>query len=696
MNRRKFIKTTAMAGVFPLGLQSCGTQNTDSGQDSELSCFIFSDAHIGWKGKAQPTKEMQAKMIQVIKQNFPAFDLVFDTGDVHHADIYDEERRLAREFWLQQMAGQFYDSRFHYIPGNHELDRGRYDAEVTAGELGSFNFRPYYSFDYKGIHFVSLPQLLDTIYITKETLNWLQQDLILNADKTTLIFSHNSIQGTTFNNGETGYRETVNSKDVLDIIDSHDQVLGWFHGHNHQYEIVKKHNRLYVSNGRIGGFNPPKSWGPFGQGHLGGIYIKINHKGMVVSGFSATEGKFLDQLGWPNLSAELLAKTTFDPKGKFNYYFGHGRLVNGVKHQMHSHYLSEKKVEVIVSTTNNHSINENYQFSYPSKFFFAGKETNRIMGFSVVPRNTNYLVKDQGLEIELNEMVRINIPNWGLNRKNYMARSGYYRCAQGQKLKLSIECGNLNGSENIFYEYRLLNRAHDTLLKVDFLKIEMLDGKGEVQINIPENIDAELNHQKLYIVFTLKVLGFNKTFLIKSVELNQIESDGKESEKSEIILNGKKFEFDSIGHKRIDTSDLFKNGVADLVLTKSASNQAILMKITDVKWQVRNAIASFVDNKIVVHNSRSDFQKNQEIIFTPSTDIESYIAKTHNLYKFEINLSKSVLKIDVFNPLKSESMVMLKTKKSIVSIVGGKFLYSKDVGSHWIVLNKSQLIIELE
>ncbi len=692
MDRRNFLKSTTVASLLPLA--ACSNKIKDT---TEISCFIFSDAHIGFSGIDQPSLETQAAMIQVIKQKFPNCDLVFDTGDVHHATIYNEERRLAREFWLQQMAGQFFESFFHYIPGNHELDRGRYDAEVTAGELGSFNFRPYYSFDYKGIHFVSLPQLLDTIYITKESLNWLKQDLVFNASKTTLIFSHNSLRGTTFNNGETGYRETVNSQDVMDIIDSHKQVLGWFHGHNHQYEIVKNHGRLYVSNGRIGGFNPPKHWGDFGQDHLGGIHLRINSKGLEVRAFSATEGKFMDQLGFPKLSNFIKTDTSFDPNGKVNYYFGHGRLVNGVPHQLNNHYLSTKSTEVFVTSNNTSQFNENVAFENPSKLYFAGRETNRIMGFRVSPKNTQYETNKTGLEIKLNKIAYVHVPDWRLNKANYMARSGYYRCAPGQALKLNIDCKQLNGTEKIYYQYSLYSRSHELIYKQEYSQIKLINGRSETLIQTPKKLSKNLNSDKLYVVFILKILGQNEGFVLQKIELNQVASinDKDKGYVNEIQVNKKSLKFNSVGHLRVDVNTLFQNGTANIKLQNSKDTQTVYFQIPDVKWLIRNAVASFKNNTIIIHRLRSNFQTNQEIILTPVNCIESYIAKTHYMTECELTIEQKIIKIRTndFNP---KAAVMLKTKSQVKSITGGNIIKSAGVGIHWIALESSVLEIHLE
>lgn len=687
MDRRNFLKSAATSPLISKVVEF------KKAKGSELNCFIFSDAHIGFTGKDQPTRETQARMIQVIKKQFPNLDLVFDTGDVHHATIFNEERRKAREFWLQQMAGQFGESIFHYIPGNHELDRGKKDAEISAGELGSFNFRPYYSFDCKGIHFVSLPQLLDTIYITQESLNWLKQDLLFNSNKTTIIFSHNSLKGTTFTNGESGYRETVNSQEVMDVIDSHPQVLGWFHGHNHQYEVVKKLNRLYVSNGRIGGFNPPVHWGDFGQGHLGGIHLRVNENGIFVRAFSASESKFLDKLEFPNLSDQILTKTSYNNTAKVNYFFGHGKLANGVKHQIYNHYLTDKKIEIFTVNNNKKNLNENYLLRFPSKLSFKGKDVNRIMGFAVRPRTIKYESNHSGLSIKLDGHAYIKFPDWGLNKEHYLLRSGYYRCAAGEKYGLRIECEGLNGSESMFYQYRIHDLSHNLKYKGEYTKLKFTNGVCEFTFETTdkEKIPAK---EKLYIVFTLKLTGKNHHLIFRSIQLNQVGQNNEGERRNMIVLNGKSFVYESFSHEKIASNKLFTNGTSSIILNGGNNTQTTYFQMRDVKWQIRNAMASLKDNSIYVHKMRSNFQENNEIILTPCSDQKCYIAKTRNLENFKINYNPNqITLISLGHSINDSASVLLMSKVGIKSLKGGDFVETELSKEYWVNLSSNKLEI---
>jgi len=682
MKRRSFIKTAAMSSLFPYLLTSgCKLKPLKN----KIEGFIFSDAHIGWEGKDQPSLETQAEMIKVIRTRFPDLDLVFDTGDVHHVTVINEERRKAREFWLNNMAGEFPDSLFHYIPGNHELDMGFNDAEQTAGELGSFAFRPYYSFDFKGIHFVSLPQLLDTILITEESLNWLKQDLKINKDKTTLIFSHNSIQNTTYTNDESGYRETVNSNDVLNILNEHGSVLGWFHGHNHQYEIVPKHNRLYVSNGRIGGFNPPKRWGDFGQDHLGGIYFRIDKNGLDIKCFSASKNQFFEDIGKPHLSNQIEIPTSFNLNKGVNYYFGHGKINSSLKFNIYNHYLSKKFVEYQLTKNQSNHINENYRLEFPSDYWFAGRDMKRLIGFTIYPINSEYSVNSEGLEFKVKQnqndrnFVHILFPIEGYPSPNYLSRSGYYRCGLDQKLMLQVYIAKNTLPDKIEYQYKLLTQSHKEVYISDYQKLDKASNqKYEDLIHIPSEIGRVEESESLYVFFRLKVFGKEEKITIASIELNHVGETNNHAQTTQLISNEKQ-----ITTEFISQDMLFNEGAGKIGLAKSPDTFTLIFKVVGVEWQIRNAIASIDRDKITIHKMRSDFQKNKEIILTPTLKRTSYISKLRNISQCSIDYSNNSVVIEIIQG-NTDAFLELSKNSVIKSIDGGKLVGDINSSGNWV------------
>ena len=187
---------------------------------------------------------------------------------------------------------------FFFTAGNHEIDAFSHpwDPELKTARLGSTGCRPYYSFDIKGIHFLVLPELIRTNYVTREALDWATLDLEINKNKTVIILSHNSLLGTTEPNEDRGYRVVANSQDVYDLMDKHGCVIAWMHGHNHDYKIVPKPNRLYVSNGRIGGFPPEIEGAPADfakKPQLGGMYFEVRRDRFVVRALFCHRGEIL-------------------------------------------------------------------------------------------------------------------------------------------------------------------------------------------------------------------------------------------------------------------------------------------------------------------------------------------------------------------------------------------------------------------
>lgn len=630
MKRRKFIKTSLSSLAAPLINTGCN-KSVNIKNKKMINGFIFSDAHIGWRGGDQPTLAEQKNAIKNIASTFKDLDLVFDTGDVHHGNLKEAGRRKARAFWLKEMAGKFPQSLFHYIPGNHELGSDCQDAELRAGELGSFVFRPYYSFDYKGIHFVSLPQLQDTILISQESINWLKIDLRLNQNKTTVVLSHNSLSGTTYNDNATGYRVTVNSQEVSDVLNEHGNVIAWFHGHNHQFEIVTQNERLYVSNGRIGGFNPPSRWGNFGQGHLGGVYFEIDSNGLTVKCFSATENDFFENLGQKHLTSRLNYHTSFNPISPVNYYFGHGLLHGQNKYVIHNHYLSQSKLQATLLNNPTLSINANHDLRFDTVFRTNKGLNNKLIGFNVKPSNIDYRKAFNGVRVfpDQNQRFFINFPIELYKFDNYLSRSGYYRCGLGSKYLLDVEC---ESNEQLIIDAKI--KVLDINHKVCYQSKEWISGRSrggvrQFRITIPESLERTPHDHRLYLFVSTRFKDTSKEVLLKHLRLR---GDGSAYEKKAQIMFGDQSLNVDQGVKAINYNQESGNiTVADIAVPKT-----LYIKIPHVQWQVRNATATIVDNNIKIHRPRHDFAKEHQVIIAPTAESSMYVNRLVNVFSCEI------------------------------------------------------------
>ena len=387
---------TVLSGCFPSSTENVDSPNSTA-REEKLRFFVVSDAHFGWKGQRQPDPEEQRRCMALIMQRFPNLDFFIDSGDGHHNNADD----TARAQWVEIIANGCGRLPFFFVAGNHEVDVWKYgDPEMRSNALASVSARPYYSFDIKNIHFLVLPQLMYMSYLTREALDWAYLDLAANHDKTTIVLSHNSIVSTTSAGNNATYRQLWNSDAALALLDSHPDVQAWMHGHNHSYEIVPKHDRLYVSNGRFGGFVPRRVDGEYDIFHrnaIGGFYVEITPESLNVRAYDLSNDQYFDvHPDQTHLSQSLGRKTTLDSSQPPAISYGVGRSPAGSRLPILLHHTTGRDGrEVMVSLPDDFAINEGSQLEIyaeldrPKVFerFLAGFEVHAPSATSTNRRN---------------------------------------------------------------------------------------------------------------------------------------------------------------------------------------------------------------------------------------------------------------------------------------------------------------------
>ena len=329
--------------------------------EDSLTGFIVADAHFGWDDAKQPANETIRDRMHHINKRFPNLDVFWDAGDAHH-NADDNER----SDWLTYLAGEIPQTPFYFTAGNHEVDNysGPYDPEERAQQLGSVNVRPYYSVDIKNIHIISLPQLIHVNYLSAESLAWLKLDLQLNQDKTVIIISHNALTGTTSTDDGSIYREVVNSDAMFDLMRQYPNIRAWVHGHNHNYKVVQQDGTLFVSAGRMGGFNGDRNTDlRLGDDNLGGIYFKVDQNTLTIRAYNASKQQFMDQLGYPGLSKTLRFKTSLDADAPARLSYGYGLVRDGQRIPGYNHHLNASQRELFISGSPDAVFNDNSKFT---------------------------------------------------------------------------------------------------------------------------------------------------------------------------------------------------------------------------------------------------------------------------------------------------------------------------------------------
>jgi hypothetical protein len=675
MKRRTIIRNFAIATSSTFLMpsiafrQASNTNLVDDKTSKKLKGFIVSDAHFGWDNIEQPLPEMQKKMMQRIIKRFSDLDVFIDTGDAHHGALKRETGDNARGNWTDIIAGGCGITPFYYVAGNHEIVGTLYDGdqEWRCNALGSVSCRPYYSFDIKGIHFISLPELVQPIYINKESMEWLALDLEINKDKTVILLSHNNIKGTTTLMGEIGYRGLVNSRELMGLFKLYPNVISWMHGHNHTFEVVEKEGMLYVSNGRIGGFVPPKSWGRTGQGNLGGIYFEISPESLTVRGYSATEEKFFDEMGDKHLSGYLETKTTLEPHAKPSYSFGVGGMGNGQIIPVFNHHLSQaSKGELFFKKSDALTINDDPEFSlFELRKVEIGKQW-MLMGASVgTPKyfeKENNLFEWRGPGIKLlrqnnpDTFIDVNIPDWRLSKYCYI------RGVPGKKYKVTIDLYALSGGQMLELELYCYDNLGNELKKISGPNW-ILEAEKKIittVFDIPEFSESDTIYSNnatdkmIQISVKARFTKMNDEIFLNKFALSEDVAERKMIN-PEVSINGKSFSH----HKELKSGDIKHFMVTaphenrTVIQTKYNGSQGLtwLYRQNSIEWQVRNATVSDRGDYFEIGALRNTWTFLKEIIIVPFIrSSDPFIHRLQNVQKARIypfKMAEKSIKIEI-------------------------------------------------
>lgn len=216
-----------------------------------LSFGIVTDAHyadVDPRGLRQH-RESTAKMDECVnRMNEMQVDFLIDLGDFKDQEnLPTEETTLKFLADIEKVYGQFKGPRYHVL-GNHDADSISKEqflagVEITGIPTGS----AYYSFNFKGIHFVVLDANFNSngsdydrgnfdwqnSNIPSKQLDWLKDDLAASSTPV-IVFVHQQLDVTT----STGVK---NAASVRQILEDSKRVLAVFQGHHHigHYSQIK-------------------------------------------------------------------------------------------------------------------------------------------------------------------------------------------------------------------------------------------------------------------------------------------------------------------------------------------------------------------------------------------------------------------------------------------------------------------------
>jgi Icc protein len=198
VDRRGFLQCMAWAGTGLVWSAAGGVLSSTTlpraaeaaGDPAASFSFVqISDTHIGFKGQAntdaQGTFEQAVARIKALQ---PAPGFIVHTGDISHA-----QKPGAFDTVVQALKDTKVE-RVFYIPGENDVfaDGGKEYLSRFGGPAGT----GYQSFDYKGVHFIGLINVLQYKAnglgsLGTEQLEWLEKDVQgLPASTPIVVFGH--------------------------------------------------------------------------------------------------------------------------------------------------------------------------------------------------------------------------------------------------------------------------------------------------------------------------------------------------------------------------------------------------------------------------------------------------------------------------------------------------------------------------
>ena len=182
----------------------------------------------------------------VRKVNLMRPDFVMSVGDL--IEGYTEDTEQVEREWREFLG--FIDKlemKFFFVAGNHDLSNPMMHR-IWRKRFG----REWYSFDYKGVHFLCLNSEDPVTRIGEQQLQWIREDLEKSKDaRWTLVFLHKPLWTYAERDLRAGNEDSTRWKTVESMLKDRKHTV--FAGHVHHYVEYDRNGSRYYSLATTGG-----------------------------------------------------------------------------------------------------------------------------------------------------------------------------------------------------------------------------------------------------------------------------------------------------------------------------------------------------------------------------------------------------------------------------------------------------------
>jgi Icc protein len=269
LDRRNFLRTMAAAGAT-LAMPTFVSASAGTTPPGSFDFVFFTDTHIQPELDAAHGCDMCFRKIAALNPEFAIMggDHVFDAFEVNRV-------RAGMVYDLYQRTEQQLGMPMHHAIGNHDVfgvfarsgvapSDPAYGKKMYQDRIG----QTYYSFDYKGYHFVVLDSIQPTAdrmweaRVDEDQLRWLRDDLkalqhgtpVIAVCHCPLVTAFATYAYTQIVGADRKYNTmtVANAADVLEVFESAN-VLAVLQGHTHVNEVVSYKRTQYITSGAVCG-----------------------------------------------------------------------------------------------------------------------------------------------------------------------------------------------------------------------------------------------------------------------------------------------------------------------------------------------------------------------------------------------------------------------------------------------------------